>query len=299
MKRVLTLAQLMFVVGAVLLAAGALSIGSGTAGAVSGTTGPISVSVTPTSGLSDGQSVAVHAEAPPGIVIYELKVHLCLPGSYIGTNFNFGFEGEKCTNLAPGAGDAEKLASFPDGTQSAELDTFKVGEGGVHWVNALGDDQVIMCGPGQPCDLVVRVQLTNDTRFYTAPLCYGDGCPPDGQTTNATTPAAAGAATPPPAAASSSAAGGISGAPTASTTASHGAKVTSGESNSSTANRAGLDNGNQQAVALDETTAGAAGGLSRPVRVFVAAAAGAICMARIITVIKRTRRRTTGGLGTA
>ena len=176
---------------------GALVFGMGSAGAVAGKAGPIAVTVTPTVGVADGQAVVVHATAPAGTKIYELRAHLCVPGKKLRSNFDFGFEGRRCTNAAVGAGDIERVAAFPSGVTAATLEGFKIGEGTVHWVNELGYDQTIDCGPDRPCDLVVRVQITNDTVFYSAPLCYGSACPAEGASTpTASTPTTSTSTTP-------------------------------------------------------------------------------------------------------
>jgi hypothetical protein len=171
---------------ALFVIAGVFLFGMQYAGAATGTAGPATVTVTPTAGVVDGDAVAIHASVPQGTRIYELRAHLCVPGRTLRANFDFGFQGRRCTNAVVGSGDVERVAAFPAGVTGADLSGFKVGEGTVHWVNERGYDQTIDCGPGRPCDLVVRVQITNDTRFFTAPLCYGSKCAPEGSPTPTT-----------------------------------------------------------------------------------------------------------------
>jgi hypothetical protein len=155
---------------------GAVIVASSAAGAVDGHAGPVTLHVTPTNGLADGQAVSIRASVPSGVRIYELRAHLCVPGRALETNFDFGFQGRRCTNLKVGRGDIERSAAFGEGTTNATLDGFHVGEGRVHWVNELGFDQTIQCDATHPCDLVVRAQITDDTVFYSAPLCFGPAC---------------------------------------------------------------------------------------------------------------------------
>ena len=173
-------------VGAIALVS--LGLGSLAAGAATGRAGPIDVQVSPTSGVRDGQTLSITAQAPRGDVIYELRAHLCVPGPVIRTGFDFGFQGRRCTSIAVGHGDVEQKASYGGGVTTASLNTFKVGEGTVQWVNELGFPDTITCGAGHPCDLVVRIEITNDAVFFTAPLCYGAACQANGDGGSTTTP---------------------------------------------------------------------------------------------------------------
>ncbi|MDQ1508806.1 MAG: hypothetical protein QOG50_650, partial [Actinomycetota bacterium] len=153
---------------------------AGSAGARRGSAGAISVRVSPTSRVGDGQAVDIHAQAKPGTVIYQLTAHLCTAGPAVRTSFDFGFQGARCTRRAVGTGDTEKSAEYGSGVTTAELDSVRVGGGSVRWVNELGYPNTIQCGIGNPCDLVVKIQISDETVFFTAPLCYGATCPAQG-----------------------------------------------------------------------------------------------------------------------
>jgi len=313
-RRAFTLFQFGFLLVAALVAGGVLSFGAGTAGAASGTAGPIAITVTPTSGVSDGQAISIHAEAPAGTVIYELRAHLCLPNANVNNTFDFGFQGKKCTNAAVGAGDVEQVASFGQGVSTADLDTFKVGVGTVHWVDELGYDQIIDCGPGKQCDVVVQVQITNGTVFFTVPLCYGAACAPDGAPATTAPPTTA-APAPPAAAASASGTGtGSAGAGANPTTAagsaaapkagaaSGAAKAGHGDVGTKSAGAQGKGDGSTalaEATPASATTTASDTGLSLTARLFIAAIAGALGAARIIAVLSKARRNSTTRLGTA
>ncbi len=166
---------------------------NGAASALEGTAGPVTVSVTRPDG---GPAVNVKADAPGNVQIYEIAVHLCTHGANVRNSYDFGYQGSACTNTAIGGGDAEKVASFANGVQSATLRSFKLGVGTVQWVNELGYPYELTCGPGQPCDLVVRLQITDATVFFTAPMCFDATCPADPPPTPPTTVVAAGSAGP-------------------------------------------------------------------------------------------------------
>jgi hypothetical protein len=162
---------------AVLFAAAAgLVFSGGSAGAVSGQAGPIAVSVSSGARVSAGESVSITAQAPSGTVIYEVRAHLCLPGPNLRSGFDFGFQGQRCTNVAVGGGDVEKIAAFPNGVASATIPSFTIGAGTAHWIDELGYPGTITCGPGHPCDLAVRIEITRQTVFFTVPLCFDASC---------------------------------------------------------------------------------------------------------------------------
>jgi hypothetical protein len=274
------------------------------AGAVSGNAGPVSITVTPTSQLQDGQVVQIHAEAPAGTVIYELKAHLCVPNGRITTNFQFGFQGQQCSNLAVGSGDVEQIVSSGEGTQSADL-TFRVGEGSAHWVNDLNYDQTITCGVDQPCDLVVRAQITDDTVFFTAPLCYGAACTPESGPPPATNPPAASGAPPAAGADASSSGGGAPGSTSAEVDAApkSAADVAAGAAKAAgvTASAAtSHGTGGERELAAAAASSPSPSRLTLGWRVLIAAVAGAVAAADIARVVTRTRRRNRPlGMGTA
>jgi len=315
-RRALTALVLAFLAACALLAAGVAPFGGGPAGAVSGNAGPVAITVTPTSGVSDGQAVSIHAEVPSGTVIYELKAHVCLPNANVRSNFDFGFQGKKCTNAPVGAGDVEQTASFGEGVQAGDLEGFKVGSGSTMWVNELGYNVPIACGPAQQCDLVVRAQITNGTVFFTVPLCYGADCanadaPPPAPATDPPAPAAPAAAATDSSASSggagSATGGGAASGPTSAAggVAAAGKAATSGKSpagkgagKGAAANSGGTVNGDRELASATTTAATSASDLSRGWRVLIAAVAGALAAADIARVVMRTRRRRSMELGT-
>src|SRR5690606_26447342 len=103
--------------------------GTGTgprADAVAGDAGPVKVTVDKT---ADGTGITARAEAPAGILIYEIVAHYCVPNANIRNTFDFGFQGRKCTNAPVGDSDVEQKVEYPDGASAVELPYFRFGTG--------------------------------------------------------------------------------------------------------------------------------------------------------------------------
>src|SRR5215475_6631847 len=101
------------------LAAAVVAVTSGDgARALTGTTGPVNVTVDPTDNLTDGQTVSISATTTSG-TLSEIRAHICMhdqPPGGISNTFDFGFQGEFCTNTAPGAGDFETFKVLANAT---------------------------------------------------------------------------------------------------------------------------------------------------------------------------------------
>jgi hypothetical protein len=302
MKFAFALVRWTLLIGAALFVAGIWPFASMPArGQVDGVAGTLTITASPIANLTDGSVVKVHADVKD-MALYSLTAHVCMAGTVKGDHM-FAFSGDYCPNVAIGSGDVEKQVVLP-GAASGDL-SFKVGTGHVDWHNTLGFPYSLDCGPGAPCDLVIKAEITNSTAYYQIPLCFGTGCPaaapvPAGQTAQQvttpppptteppTTTAPPATVAPPEASASGAAKGAAIGAGTKS-----GGTGTGGGSSQSS-NTGDLESA-QSASALSVP----ADASSRGVRVFVAALAGALCGARIVQVITRERRKHTGRLRTA
>jgi hypothetical protein len=267
-------------------------------GQVDGVAGTLTITASPIANLSDGATVNVHADVKD-MALYSLTAHVCVPGKVTGDHA-FDFSGPFCPNVAIGSGDLDKQVVLP-GATSADL-SIKVGVGTVDWHNSLGYPYSLACGPGAPCDLVVKAEITNSTAYYQIPLCFGTDCPaaapvPAGPTAQQVTPPPPPTTAPPPTAPpttvaepSESASGGAKAAAVGAATKQGGG---GGSSHSS-------DTGEIQTAQSASAVSVPPGASSRGVRVFVAALAGALCGARIVQVISRERRkRSSSRLGLA
>jgi hypothetical protein len=280
---------------AALIIAGVFPFLSQPANALVGTAGPITVTVTPAVDLSDGEPVAVHAEAASGVAIYAVTAHLCVAGA-VKNNYDFSFQSKYCTNVAIGHGDVERTVTVP-GAATADLDAFKVGVGTVQWTDERGFVHNLTCDPSSSCDLVARIEITDGAVFFRAPLCFGNACPAESTPTAA--PSAAG---PPPSTptAVSSTAGSPTQASASPAPPPTGAAVSQGvtglrnPSTSSSSSRSHQEGSQDTSLAVGRRAATArvaSDEPSRGARVFVAAIAGALGGARIVSVVARTRRR--------
>jgi hypothetical protein len=270
------------------------------AGAVSGQAGPIAISVTPTSGVGDGQMVTIHAAANPGSDLYQITAHLCQGGVSITDNYNFGFDGPYCTKQPVSAdSDAETTVEIPRGSGGKGDLAFRVGAGTAPtWFDFDGVIRSFTCGPGSPCQLVVQLQVPNDTAFYSATLCYGGDCPPEAP------PA------PPPAAPAAAGDGGQGNGAAAGQGSKAGAGSGQGSGQHGTSDAAGKQTGTatpastavpaaangqdaqRAATGVSATSVSDAGhALSRATRVLLGGLAGLIGGALIVLIVLRARRR--------
>jgi hypothetical protein len=182
---------------AVVLALLAVAVLPGTdARAVSGTAGPINVTVTPTSGLTDGQVITITAAMTEG-TLAEIRTHICMLGTgaalFPNDTFDFGFQGPFCSKVAPGAGDFQTFQAFAPGTTSGSS-TFKAGIGTASWTDedpTPGQhDHTITCDSSHPCELVTQFQNTagtSQTQYFTAQLTYAGATTTTGDGSTTTT----------------------------------------------------------------------------------------------------------------
>jgi hypothetical protein len=269
-----------------------------------GHAGPATVTVTPTSGLTDGQAITIHAEVPAGTELFEVRAHICTPGTgavlFPGDVYDFGYQSAYCSKAKPGNGDNETAHAFPRGTTAGDL-TFKAGVGTMSW-----DDEDpttpahhdVTCGPGSNCELVVQLQITDTSVYYATPLCYGAGCPadPSAPPTTAAPASAGGSAGGKPSAAA--AAGGAA-AGSAGNTAAHGGTAAAGAntpkaSGSSDSASASASPANTDGASTIATAVFGSPVIHRAVRIFTAGVAGIAGGVLIMLIILRARKQMTG-----
>jgi len=148
-----------FLLLATLFVAGVIQFGTQGAGGLTSNAGPLTVTATPVVNLSDGQAVNVHLEAASGTVIFSVTAHTCVSGK-VGGEHSFGFGAPFCPNTPIGTGQVEQLTAF-SGVPSADF-RYTVGAGTVNWTDEAGFPSALTCGPDSPCDMVLKVEITND-----------------------------------------------------------------------------------------------------------------------------------------
>jgi hypothetical protein len=167
------------VVIALVLALAALAIlHPWSADAASGTAGPATVTVTPTSGLNNGDAVDVTATFAAGSV-FKMTAHLCIHGGTYNNDADFAFDGPWCSpNAVSPQADVLKTVNVAPSDTSASIATatgnaFHVGVGtAAAWDDFESDSHQLTCGPSSTCDLVVEVSITGGNAFYVAPLTF-------------------------------------------------------------------------------------------------------------------------------
>jgi hypothetical protein len=286
--------------GLLLVAALAILSTAPPASSADGTAGPVQVSVNPTSGLTDGQVVAIHAQASPGSDLFEIRTHLCRGGAVFENTVDFAFDGPNCSPSPMSANaDHETILAIRPGTGGTGNSTFRVGVGtGLPWTDVLGATHTLTCGPSDPCDLVVQLQVPETTVFYAVPLCFG-ACPTASGEPPAVSPPPVGGATSGETAGATRAAGagsgpaaGPPGAVPGSVPVATTARVAAGASTSRDA-----------AVADGPSTDDSSGGViaavagsptaRRAARVFAGGVAGVVGGCLIAAIIARGRRQMT------
>ena len=302
--RIAALACTLAVIGIVLLMASP-------AAPVAGEAGPVAVLVGPTNGLTDGQTIDIHAQAAPGSDLFEIKAHLCQGDVTIDNTWDFGFDSAYCSKVpvSPNA-DAETSVEVPRGAGGKGDLNFRVGTGHAPiWWDVDGTPHTYACGDG-PCQLVVQVQVPNNTYFYSAPLCFGGACPsepalafpPADQASPGKAPGSNGGAgpdkSPNPTTKGQNQAGARGSAePAKNTTTSTMTTSSPGGAAGSSGAAPGSGQDAQQTAAGTQASAASDAGheLSRTARVFLGGAAGVLGGALIALIVVRARRRMQSG----
>lgn len=135
---------------------------------------PLDVAVSNTSNLRDGSEVSLHVVPKAGSVIYGFEAFLCEGGTtFAGDSDIRPTLAGKCVSkpLSPDSDDYKEVPAAPP-YQAADS-TFRVGVGTDTYTMRDGKPVTITCGPGHPCQLVLKLQYPNDFGFAAYPLTFG------------------------------------------------------------------------------------------------------------------------------
>jgi hypothetical protein len=134
---------------------------------------PLKVSVSATSGLHDGQAVTVTVSADAGSAFYGMDARLCAGGPAIASFYDYTPDPAGNCILHPLSADSDAYLEVPVAApnQSGTL-TFRVGVGTNRFTTENLTAAAITCGPGHPCQLVVRLQYPHGFGFRSFPLTY-------------------------------------------------------------------------------------------------------------------------------
>lgn len=134
---------------------------------------PLNVQVSSTENLRDGDEVTVHVTPTDGSNIYGLEAFICKPdATYLLDADIRPTQTGKCITrpLSAASGDYVKVAAAAP-YQVADL-TIKVGVGTDTYTTSNGQTVTITCGPGDPCTLVLKLQVPDTFGFQAYPLTF-------------------------------------------------------------------------------------------------------------------------------
>jgi hypothetical protein len=134
---------------------------------------PLDVQVSSTDRMVDGQEVRIHISPQSGFSAYGAEAFLCkADATYLLDADIRPTQTGKCisTTLSVGSNDYVKVAAAPP---YAGFDlAFKVGVGTDTYTMSNGQPVSVTCGPGHPCQLVLKLQFTNAFGFQAYPVTY-------------------------------------------------------------------------------------------------------------------------------
>lgn len=135
---------------------------------------PAQVNVSGNNGARDGTPVVVRVQADAGSKLYGIEARLCRAGATFTFDADFlpTAAGNCIARPLSSGSDAKVEVPVPAPNQSGEL-TFRVGVGTDAFNDREGALVNITCGPGNPCQVVVKVQYPNGFGFKTYPVTYG------------------------------------------------------------------------------------------------------------------------------
>lgn len=134
---------------------------------------PLNVNVTPAQGAVDGQVVKIAVTPAGGSQIFGYEAFLCRGGVDFLLDADIRpDETGKCISkpLSPNSDDYQLVAAEPPyQTVSSE---FRVGVGTDSFPLQNGQTATITCGPGHPCQLVLKLQYPDAYGFRAFPVTY-------------------------------------------------------------------------------------------------------------------------------
>jgi hypothetical protein len=134
---------------------------------------PLDVQVSSTDRMVDGQEVKIHVSPQSGFAAYGAEAFLCKADTTFLLDADIRpTQTGKCISkpLSAGSNDYVRVAAPPPygGFDLA----FKVGVGTDSYAMSNGQQVSITCGPGHPCQLVLKLQFTKSFGFQAYPVTY-------------------------------------------------------------------------------------------------------------------------------
>ncbi|MEZ5145258.1 MAG: hypothetical protein R2726_22510 [Acidimicrobiales bacterium] len=135
---------------------------------------PVTATATPLTGLTDGQSVAIHVDADLGNAVYSVSTRLCKASAPIDFDADFAptLTGKCIATPFPGSvGQASATVNTAPPNASADI-SFKVGIGTETFTLQDTSQATVTCGPADPCKIAVKVQVVGATKYFSFPFTY-------------------------------------------------------------------------------------------------------------------------------
>ena len=126
-----------------------------------------------TDGVVDGQTVTVHAEAQSGSLLFGVEARLCRGDRAVVTDGDFApTVGGICIDR-PFSGNSDAKVSVVGQEPYGPLEvSFRVGVGSTTFVTQYDGPTTITCGPGSPCQIVLKLQYPKGFGFQGIPVSY-------------------------------------------------------------------------------------------------------------------------------
>lgn len=134
---------------------------------------PVRLTVSNTEGLRDGETVTIHAQADSGSSVYALEARLCAgdsPATYDADLYPT-VTGNCIVNPLSATSDDHLVVAGAAPYQAVDLN-FRVGVGSDSFKKQDGSNASITCGPDNPCQISLKVQIPNGFGFRTYPLTF-------------------------------------------------------------------------------------------------------------------------------
>lgn len=135
---------------------------------------PLAVQVSSTQGLRDGQTVSVTVTPEGGSQVFGFEAFLCKGGVdfRLDADIRPDETGKCVAHPVSASSDDYKLVQAEPPYQSVTAD-FRVGVGTDQFQLRDGRAVQITCGPGNPCQLVLKLQYPDAYGFRAFPLTFG------------------------------------------------------------------------------------------------------------------------------
>lgn len=134
---------------------------------------PVDVAVSNTSGLHDGEAVAIHVTPKAGSQVFGFEAFLC------AGNQTFNYDADirptqtgKCVSqpLSGASDDYLRIAATPPYT--AVEASFRVGVGSDTYTRRDGTPVTITCNATSPCQIALKLQYPNGFGFQAVPVTF-------------------------------------------------------------------------------------------------------------------------------